>query len=80
MKLDSQFHFSDVSFSNISVLKKTKLVPNIYIGSRAKNYNHHKPKIHAASRTQAKKTHMNHNVKTPAISLGVVFFWYVSLA
>lgn len=75
MKLDSQFHSSNVSFSNILMRKNANLFP-IYTSD---------PELKIATTTNQKFMlhpehkqikHVNHNVKTPAISLGVVFFRY----
>ena len=79
MQLDPQFHSSDVSFSNISVLKKADLFPVHTSDPELKNTTTTNQKVMLHSEHKQIK-HTNHNVSPPAISLGVVFFWHVSKA
>lgn len=55
---DPQFPFSNISFSNISVLKNSNLIPIFTSdpGQKKNQPNYHRSETHAVFRTQANKT------------------------
>lgn len=77
MQLDPQFHSSNVSFSNISALKKANLFSGYTPDPELKNTTTTNQKVMLHSEHKEIK-HADHNATPPAISLGVVFFWHVS--